>query len=446
MRLLTSRPENTVNGSKELKIGTTYEPGRGPNSNHPNVTCIAVNDLVQHSNVFGLTGTGKSFFIESIVKQLQEYNKGKIGILVINYAKKRQEAFFAPDVILRYGNAALSVPYFIMPREKGEVKKYTEQAAHNIVATMGLKYAVKRILPIVMDMWWQKEGQLPPSIAILLKDLIRYIKSHPYAPEFQTNLLQATANRIYSISEDTTLVRALQLIDGIPEWFSQWLAGKTIFIDLSPCDSVAKQLLTYCIFQAVRVLVPHDETNELKHLIIIDEVHQILRQPLTSDPNDEDFITITQTQTIFESLLKEFRSMGVGIMLADQQPSSLVPCAHTLASTKFLFRLNYPCNTLFTSNVDLREQISRLENRKYLALVEGKQMFLFTIDSQRYYSEKIEHEFGFLRSGAVRGERGGGDIVYMNLDDLEPQREEPGGTSQSIAVQDDKDPDREDRG
>ncbi len=148
----------------------------------------------------------------------------------------------------------------------------------------------------------------------------------------------------------------------------------------------------------------------------------------------------------YDHLAREYAQHRRDRMLADQQPSSLVPCAHTLASTKFLFRLNYPCNTLFTSNVDLREQISRLENRKYLALVEGKQMFLFTIDSQRYYSEKIEHEFGFLRSGAVRGERGGGDIVYMNLDDLEPQREEPGGTSQSIAVQDDKDPDREDRG
>lgn len=344
---------------------------------------MEINDLVQHSNVFGLTGTGKSFFIEQLIDQLQRYKKGIIGNLIINYAKKRQEIFFKPDIILRYGDELLVVPYFVMPRDKNEIVKAIEQSAHNIVATMGLKYVVKRILPIIMVKWWEQKGRLPASLIQVLDSLVGYLKKFPYAPEFQANLLQATLNRINDIVKDATLLKTLLFVNDIPAWFTQWLQGKTVFIDLSSCDSIAKQLLTYCIFQMVRVLIPHDETNELKHLIIIDEAHQILRQPATNDPNDDDFITMVQTQAIFESLLKEFRSMGVGILIADQQPSSLITCAHSLASNKFLFRLNYPCNTLFFANTDLRDKIARLPNRTLLVMVEGKQAVLRTFDSDR---------------------------------------------------------------
>nr|MDO8114082.1 DUF87 domain-containing protein [Candidatus Sigynarchaeota archaeon] len=413
--MIWSGDDSTFNPAKQIKIGM-YSSSRNavPGKDEARLfTSIDIDDLVQHSNVFGITGTGKSYFISNLVNQLQRFKKGMIGILIINYGKKHQEVFFKPDLTLRYGDAGLSVPYFIMPLDKTEVKKYSEQSAHNIVATMGLKYAVKRILPIVMDLWWQQRGCLPASLGGLLNDLLRYIKAHPYAPEFQANLLQATTNRIHAIVSDASLINAVRLVNTTPDWFTQWLDGKTVFLDFSGCDSVAKQLLSYCVFQMVRALIPHDETNVLKHFIIIDEAHQILRKPLTGDPNDEDFITMVQTQTIFESLLKEFRSMGVGILIADQQPSSLISCSHSLASNKFIFRLNYPCNTLFFSNPDRRDDVLRLGDRVMLAMVNGRMTFIQTLESDHLLFAKVSHSDG----GGKNGDSG--KLLYLNVENFD---------------------------
>ncbi|MFX0099554.1 MAG: hypothetical protein ACFFCS_08225 [Candidatus Hodarchaeota archaeon] len=332
--------------------------------------------LSQHANVFGLTGTGKTTFLEEVTAQLRG-----LPILILNLAKENQESRFKVDIPLKYGSFGLDAPYIpCLPKALDLVENYIERSSTNLVAMMAFKHEVKRILPIVMMNWVKKRKCMPESVITLFKSLINYIKKYSYAGDFHKNLLNTTRNRVKYIVKNEYLVHALRYLPHVPWWFGEWVKGKTVFIDLSRCDSVARQLITYNIFQLVRAYIPKVETNKLKYLIICDEAHKILRKPTSGDKDDMEYITKMRTQAIIEELLMEFRSMGVGMIIADQQPSSLMKCAYSLASNKFLFRLNHPCYSLFSTNRDEWEAISRLEDRQLIAIVNGKPAGMQTID------------------------------------------------------------------
>ena len=70
---------------------------------------------------------------------------------------------------------------------------------------------------------------------------------------------------------------------------------------------------------------------------------------------------------IFSELLKEYRSRGVGFIIADQSPSQLFEDVASQPSIKVIFRQDYPNNTLFSEDPFERQKLTQLENR--LALV-----------------------------------------------------------------------------
>ncbi len=379
---------------------------------------ITLNDFIQHCTIFGLTGTGKTYFLSAIIDHFRRYAAGMVGVMVINYGKERQEAFFAADTVLRFGEPGLRIPYFLPPASPALACKVIQQTSQNIVASMGMKYVVNQILYTVMLDWWQQRGALPATLDVLFKSMLVFIDKHPYGPEAQANLVRATENRVLPFIKNQPLIDALRLGDGdiengddgdesdndddreggdeandgdssneanggdVPEWFNDWLDGKMVFIDLSACDKYAKQICTYSIFQMVRSRVPVQETHLLHNLIVIDEAHQVLEKAATNDPDDADHIAMVQIEAIFSQLLKEFRSKGVGIIIADQQPSSLMQCAYSQASLRVLFRLSYPCNTLFSSDPEITETLLNLGNREALILNggQGKYEIIKTLD------------------------------------------------------------------
>ncbi len=105
----------------------------------------------------------------------------------------------------------------------------------------------------------------------------------------------------------------------------------------------------------------------MKHLIVIDEAHAILEKPITNNSDDADFIMKEQMAKIFSELLKEYRSRGVGIIIADQSPKRLFDDVSSQPSVKIIFRVDYPNNTLFSEDIKERQLLTQLTNR--LALV-----------------------------------------------------------------------------
>ena len=74
-----------------------------------------------------------------------------------------------------------------------------------------------------------------------------------------------------------------------------------------------------------------------------------------------------QMAKIFSELLKEYRSRGVGIIIADQSPARLFDDVVSQPSIKVIFREDYPNNLLFSEDPIERQILTQLANR--LALV-----------------------------------------------------------------------------
>ena len=70
-----------------------------------------------------------------------------------------------------------------------------------------------------------------------------------------------------------------------------------------------------------------------------------------------------QMAKIFSELLKEYRSRGVGFIIADQSPKRLFDHVSSQPIVKFTFRLDYPNNTLFSEDIKVIEFLTQLSNR-----------------------------------------------------------------------------------
>ncbi|MFX1499796.1 MAG: ATP-binding protein [Promethearchaeota archaeon] len=339
---------------------------------------IPIKHFAQSAVIFGQMGSGKTYLLAQIVKEF--YDKApNIGMLIINLGKADQESFYELDKILKFGSPEFHIPYYV---QGIYLEKSLQETAAYLIAALGLKNIVEKNMLNVMKIFLNKEGKLPDSLDILFYNLLRYFKQFPYHNEFQTNILRALQNRVITILSDFNVKQALQLNSHIPKWFQEWRNGKKIYLDLSMCNIYVKRLLTNALFQLVRTLIPDVEAGSLQNIIIIDEAHQILEKPINNNYDDDDFISREQLEKVFSELLREFRSKGLSFMIADQTPSRLFESVYTLPSLKILFRLGYPCNTIFTGNNKEQDYLSLQKNRQALVLngINGEKYVVETLD------------------------------------------------------------------
>ena len=232
---------------------------------------------------------------------------------------------------------------------------------------MGLKNVFEKIIYRTEVGFLELKGKLPEFFLRLLKGVEIYIKKNPYGPEEQANLLQVFRNRMNVYNEDK-IQNVLRMKETLPTWVTDWLNGKNIFLDLSLCSKFIKPLIVNAIFQLVRTVTKDSEAEELKYLIIIDEAHALLEKPITTNSDDADFITKEQMAKIFSELLKEYRSRGVGIVIADQSPSLLFDDVTSQPSIKVIFRVDYPNNLLFSEDPLERQILTQLPYRLALEI------------------------------------------------------------------------------
>ena len=231
-------------------------------------------------------------------------------------------------------------------------------------------FLVDKILKKVMDSFRIVNGGLPDSLSTLFKGLRKWYKEHKYNEKYQTNILTAIENRVLSHLSEPNLEKTLKLIpeNTVPRWFKDWRNGKKIMLDLSMCNMYTKLLIANAIFQLVRSLTPDYEVGKLQHLIVIDDAHQILERSREQFTNSDFYIAKEQLEKIFNNLLREFRSKGLGFIIADVTPSDLFYSATKLPSLKILFRLGENCARRFTTVLDDLNFLMLLRERRALVL------------------------------------------------------------------------------
>ena len=330
------------------------------------ITYIPINKFSQDCTIFGKSGSGKTYFLAKLIRELCKKTKGRgVGIIALNVAKENQDIFYRDFSVLKFSDDDFHIPYFFND-DKNNFEKRLQETATYICASLGLKNVFEKLIYRSMVGIIRLEGILPASFYILLKVVENYMENNSYGPEEQANLMQAFRNRM-NVFEEDKIQEVLKFSESVPNWITDWMNGVNIYLDLSMCSKFIKLLIVNAIFQLIRTITKDIEADELRNLIIIDEAHAILEKPITTNSDDADFIMKEQMSKIFSELLKEYRSRGVGFIIADQSPERLFDDVSSQPSIKILLRLDYPNNLLFSEDPEERQMLSQLQNR--LALV-----------------------------------------------------------------------------
>lgn len=340
--------KNSVSVGNHIKNGIV--------TNH--TAYVPIRKLAQDLAIFGKSGTGKTYFLANFINELQQKRKD-VGILVLNVAKESQENFYNGFEILRYSEDTFNIPYYYEGRSS---EKSLQETATYICASLGLKNVFEKIIYRTMRTFLRINGKLPDFFIELLIGVEKYVQQNPYGSDTQSNLIQALRNRI-KVFDEKYIQEVMKISDNLPKWIDGWLKGKKIFVDLSACNKFTKLLIVNAIFQLIRSITKDTESEELQHLIVIDEAHAILEKPITNNSDDADFIMKEQMAKIFSELLKEYRSRGVGIIIADQSPKRLFDDVSSQPSIKIVFRVDYPNNTLFSEDIKERQLLTQLSHR-----------------------------------------------------------------------------------
>ncbi|MFX1297419.1 MAG: ATP-binding protein [Promethearchaeota archaeon] len=358
-------------------ISIGYHIKNGVITNHK--TYVPIAKLSQDIAIFGKSGSGKTFFLARFIEELSRKAE-KVGILILNVAKSSQEIFYKDFKILKYSDDNFRVPYFF----RGEVhslEKYLQETATYICASLGLKNVFEKIIYRTSVGFIKLKGKPPDLFINFLNGVENYIRKNPYGPEEQANLLQIFRNR-KNVFDEQKIQNVLRLSDNLPEWINKWINGKNIYLDLSMSSKFIKLLVVNAIFQVVRAITKDNIIEQLKYVIVIDEAHAILEKPITNNSDDADFIMKEQMAKIFSELLKEYRSRGVGFIIADQSPDGLFSDVVSQPSIKVIFREDYPNNLLFSEDSIERQILTQFPNRLSLVIngSTGEKYIIKTLD------------------------------------------------------------------
>ncbi len=379
-KAITVRNENIsfLQKSNQKEISLGYYISRGVKT-HKKVN-LSINDLVHHTFISGLTGSGKTTFLNQIQQEIS-IKYPNCGILIIGMRKKDEDIPYNLDITLRYGDQDFRVPYYF----KGENIEVTlEQLAALLASSLGLKQPVDIIMYNAMIKYFEKNKDLPDTLEDLFGKLLNWFKNYPYHRKYQTNITNAIKNRALRWSSSPILKNITRLPSIKPFWFMEWINGKNIYIDLSKsiCNDFIKKLLINLIFQMIRIFFPQIRKNKLKNLIILDEIGVILKKPATTVSNDDEFVSQYFFEEVFSDFLEAFRSRGIGLILTAQKPSQLFESVYSLPSILILFRTAHSCSNLFTNDREEQDTLAIFEARRAIVIdgVNGRKFAIYTKD------------------------------------------------------------------
>ena len=339
---------------------------------------LHLKDFIHHLFISGLTGVGKSRFLAFLLDEFRS-RAPKVGVLIINLLKKDEEGLFDADIVLQKGGSQFRIPYFI---EGEDLEQTLEQVAGYIIASLGLKNIAVTNMENALSQEMNENGSPPQKIKDIFIKLLKWFEDHPYHIKYQTNITRAIKNRVMRLVSSPFIDEILEL-GPIPQWFKEWQEGKNVFIDLSRFSKNGKRLLTHAIFQMIRTIMPEMRTNNLKNVIMIDEISEILEKPHFQNYDDDDTVSRHHLEIVFSAFLTAFRSRGISLILADVKPSRLFEAVYTLPNIKILFRTDKKCLQQFTLNSEEQEFISNQKGRRAFVIdgVNARKFTFHTLDS-----------------------------------------------------------------
>lgn len=308
------------------------------------------NELNRHALVVGLTGGGKTNTIKNILMSV--YNSSKVPFLIIEPAKREYWELYklgCNDLkIFSIGSKLNKLCINPFQPVKGvSIQKHIDYVFAAFKASFimypPMPYVLERaIYDIYEECGWDisnnynKFGDVYPTIENLCNKIPFTVVDMGYDSREQKNIIGAVQARMNSlrvgVKGDILNVRESYSIEDI--------LNSNVVIELEDIgdDDVKAFIMSMILIQVMeKRSIEIDCHLELKHLILIEEAHRLLKNVGSGSGENAD--PRGNAVEFFCNMLAELRSKGQGFIIADQIPSKLAPDIVKNTNLKIVHRL-----------------------------------------------------------------------------------------------------------
>lgn len=358
--------------TNEIQIGNVVD-GKRPLKNMP--FGLSERDLNKHTFVCGITGSGKTTTVKKILVE------AKKPFLVIESAKKEYRNTAVETTVYTPGkpeiNAPKINPFYIMPGVSPQVHiDYLKDLFNASFSFYGpMPYILEKCLHTVYRNkgWDLTLGYHPmlancssptdffsiehtkeqyaklshkylfPTMQELKDEIARYVEEElKYDGEVAGNVKTAMKVRLENLCVGAKgyTFNTSDFID-----FDELLRSNAVFElegladDSDKAFSVGLLVIFINEYRQVQKEISGNEKTSLKHLLVIEEAHRLLKNVDTERSTESAGNPKGKAVEHFTNMIAEMRSYGQGVIVAEQIPTKLAPDVIKNSSTKIVQRI-----------------------------------------------------------------------------------------------------------
>lgn len=348
--------------------------------------CISKKDLNRHMFVCGMTGSGKTNSVCSILEGI-----GDINYTVIEPVKGEYHSLkgIKRRTMISGDSTAIRLNPFWFP--KGSSLQYHIDSLKLIISSaFELTAAMPNILEqclnfVYMDCGWDLssskniyDGKLPetelyPTFESLCNRISEYIDNSDFAGELKSNYRGALLSRLQSFTSGAKgdLLNTTEHIS-----FEEWNSDNFVIeLDALADDSdkaIVMGALLVQYFQFIKYRYEHKAEDGLKHVFVLEEAHHLFAeaQPVQGEGQNSTGHLVK----MLNNLLAEIRAYGEGFIIIDQSPSAISSSVLKNTGVKLVHKVD------FGEDIQLLESVLLLEkdDRTVPALAKGDALVRFS--------------------------------------------------------------------
>ena len=311
---------------------------------------FAPSDMTGHTLIAGITGSGKSTTIRTILSQV------KVPFLVFEPAKSEYRNLRVADSPIRVITAGdeAAAPLRINPFEiaEGDTLHSNIDA---LSATINAAFPMEGPMAALVEQgllqaykeagWDTSTGAAPddfrvPTMNEFYVALEKTIDAQKYEGEYGSNIKSALLTRINSLRIGP---RGRLFNSEVPFDVKDLLSRPTVIemkkIGSDETKAFLTGILLYRVYRYFENLSQNGCDSSLKSVLVIEEAHRLFRKTAENSGSITGNNTKHHSVEMFENIMAEVRSYGLGLIIADQLPLRLSDGAVKNTNIKVIHRL-----------------------------------------------------------------------------------------------------------
>ncbi len=338
-----------------VKIGNIVDTGVVQGNSYT----VSVNSLVRHSLVVGSTGSGKTTTCKTLINAVLAKKK---PVLIIEPAKdewvrwaikqnellpdKEKIYIFEPGMTVFEGTKLSNLrlnPFQPAAIQNAPIDMQTR--CEKITALINATLPTGDILPVIMDE--ALYAYLNEKVEDFEEEEMDQLSKYPLLEGALPVAKKLLSERGYEQRVTDSFVAALEtrfkyltrgkrgkiLNDYISTSYDR-LFNHNCVINLSKIPNAKDKALIMSMLLLAQYEYRssaytydnnyrnHAQANELMHLTVIEEAHNVLARPIAADNSGNPQQVVAD---LFSNMLSEIRSLGEGFLIIDQVPTKLIP-------------------------------------------------------------------------------------------------------------------------